>query len=85
MKAKFIYEAMEDILKPKSEEEISRDFKKKYGINYYSPKETIKRLNALGVKTEFTNTTFSRIVIYGFRVTRDTGAAGWVIDRKSVV
>jgi len=78
MKAKFIYEAMEDILRPKSEEEISRDFKKEYGINYYSPKETIKRLNDIGVKAD-SRVSSSGIVIQGFRITRDTKGMGWVI------
>jgi hypothetical protein len=78
MKAKFIYEAMEDILKPKSEEEISRDFKKEYGINYYSPKETVKRLNSLGVKID-SRVSSTSMVLQGFRITETRGGMGWVI------
>ena len=52
MKAKFIYEQIRDILKPKSEEEIRRKWSLKFGTSYELFKRTEEELKNLNVNVK---------------------------------
>jgi hypothetical protein len=50
MKAKFVYESIADLLKPKSEEELDSLFIEYTGINFKDYKKLAKELEDLGVE-----------------------------------
>ncbi len=74
----FINENIEDFLKGKQRDEIEKDFKEKYGIQYYDLEETLKRLKSHDVKIKNLDINDRRpIEIQGYSVQSISGGTAW--------
>jgi len=75
----FINESIRDKMESKSEEEIRKIFKEKYGIDYIEIDEVIKQLNENGVICNLGKNPYEPIEITAWEITRFSGSQGWGI------
>jgi len=75
MRAKLVEDAG-DILRPKSKNDIVRDFKELHGVDYLELEETVKELNKYGIKAKLVNNEYVPIEIGIWEITRYAGGGG---------
>jgi hypothetical protein len=69
-----VNESIEDVLKGKTDDEVKKDFKEKYGIEYSEIRETVERMRSVGVDARLDSienhegTRYPIIVVYRYEI-----------------
>lgn len=74
----FVNEALDDVLKGKSRDQINIDLMKKYGVPYSDLNETLESLKALGVQAKISRETVNeKIQITTWDILRSQNETQW--------